>query len=150
MSAEVEAEQEQPAPRGRPLLIATYVVLGCVGVLMATIEAFLVPQRLMGGVEGLSALLAVLGNLAVGLLGGRGTVTTAGAVAPAVGWFAGIATVTVVAPGGDVVIPGGLPADPGVVVVGMVTLLGGLLASIVPIALTSRYTARVNRPKGDS
>ena len=75
MSAEVEAEQEQPAPRGRPLLIATYVVLGCVGVLMATIEAFLVPQRLMGGVEGLSALLAVLGNLAVGLLevpaGGR-------------------------------------------------------------------------------
>mgnify|MGYP001546014730 FL=1 len=92
----------------------------------------------------------MLGNLAVGLLGGRGTVTTAGAVAPAVGWFAGIATVTVVAPGGDVVIPGGLPADPGVVVVGMVTLLGGLLASIVPIALTSRYTARVNRPKGDS
>jgi hypothetical protein len=132
------------------VLIATYVVLACVGVLMATIEAFLVPQRLAGGVEGLSAVLAVLGNLAVGLLGGWGTATTAGAVAPAVGWVVGIGMVTVVAPGGDVVVPGSLPVDPGVVVVGMIMLLGGLLASIVPIALTSRYTARVNRPKGHS
>ena len=132
------------------LLAVTYVVLFGVGVLAATIEAFLVPQRVAGGVEGLSAVLAVAGNLAIGLRGGLGTGTTAGAIAPAAGWFAAIATVTVVAPGGDVVIPGALPVDSGVVVVGVVTLLGGLLASIVPIALTGRYTTRVNRPKGNS
>jgi hypothetical protein len=132
------------------VLVATYIVLFGVGVLAGTTEAFLIPLRLPGGLEGLAAALAVIGNLGVGLLGGLGTGTTAGAVAPAAGWFAALATVTVVAPGGDVVIPGSLPADPGIVVVGMVTLLGGLLASIVPIALTGRYTARVNRPKGNS
>jgi hypothetical protein len=141
---------DSPAAGGRALLIATYVVLAGIGVSLATIEAFLVPQRLAGGIEGLSAVLAVLGNLAVGLLGAWGTGTRGGAVAPAAGWFAAIAAVTVIAPGGDVVIPGALPADRGVVVVGTVTLVGGLLASIVPIALTGRYTTRVNRPKGDS
>jgi hypothetical protein len=141
---------DSPAAGGRALLVATYVVLAGIGVVAATIEAFLVPQRLAGGVEGLSAVLAVLGNLAVGLFGAWGTGTRGGAVAPAVGWFAAIAAVTVIAPGGDVVIPGALPADRGVVVVGTVTLLGGILASIVPIALTGRYTTRVNRPKGDS
>jgi hypothetical protein len=138
------------APVERALVVATYVVLFGVGLLSGTIEAFLVPQRLSGGVEGVAAVIAVVGNLGVGLLGGLGTGRVAGAVAPAAGWFAALATVTVVAPGGDVVIPGALPADRGVVVVGVVTLLGGLLASIVPIALTGRYTARVNRPKGDS
>jgi hypothetical protein len=51
-------------------------------------------------------------------------------------------------PGGDVVIPGRLPSDPGVVAAGLATLMAGLLASIVPIPLASRYTTRVNRPKG--
>lgn len=132
----------------RALLIATYVVLVAVGVLLGTIEAFLVPQRLAGGVEGLSAVIAIFGNAAVGLIGGIGTATRAGAVAPAAGWLAAILLVLGYAPGGDVVIPGSLPVDSGVVAVGTITLLGGLLASIVPIPLTRRYTTRVNRPKG--
>jgi hypothetical protein len=155
--AEPETGDEEGEPESRladrlerPLLIATYVVLACVGVLMGTVEAFLVPQRLAGGVEGLSAVAAVLGNLGVGLLGGWGTGTTAGALVPGAGWLVAMVTVTVIAPGGDVVIPGALPVDRGIVVVGVVTLLGGLLGAIVPIALTGRYTARVNRPKGDS
>jgi hypothetical protein len=146
----VVAAEEPQGRLGGLLLISTYVLLFGVGLLAGTNEAFLVPQRLGGGIEGLAAAIAVAGNLAVGMLGGMGTRTTAGAIAPAVGWFVALATVTVVAPGGDIVIPGALPADPGVVVVGMITLLGGLLASIVPIALTGRYTARVNWPKGDS
>jgi hypothetical protein len=131
------------------LLAATCLVLFGVGVALAVVEAFLVSQRLFGGLEGLSALIAVFGNLAVGLLGGFGTATRAGAASPAIGWFVTMATLSIFAPGGDVVIPGQLPADPGVVVVGTVTLLGGLLASIVPIALTGRYTSRVNPPKGN-
>ncbi|HVV76291.1 MAG TPA: hypothetical protein VHC43_09670 [Mycobacteriales bacterium] len=134
--------------RARALLIATYVVLFAVGVLSATIAAFLVPQRLAGGIEGLSILIALIGNLSVGLLGGLGTRTVAGAAVPAVGWFAALAAATFVARGGDVVIPGRLPVDPGVVKVGGAVWLVGLLASIVPIPLTNRYTARVNPPKG--
>jgi len=133
----------------RALLIATYGVLCAVGVLLATIEAFLVPARLTGGIEGLSAVMAVVGNLGIGLLGGFGTRTTAGAVAPAVGWLVVMFVLAVYAPpGGDVVIPGRLPSDPGVVAAGVVTLMAGLLASIVPIPLSSRYTTRVNPPKG--
>ncbi len=144
------AAEPLPAWPRRALLPATCVVLACLGLLTGTVEAFLVPVRLPGGVEGLSAVLALVGNLGIGLLGGLGTGTTAGAIAPAAGWFAAMATVTVVAPGGDVVVAGALPAAPGVVGVGVVTRLGGLLAAIVPIALTGRYTTRVNRPKGDS
>lgn len=133
----------------RGLLTATYVVLLAVGVLLATLEAFLTPQRLPGGLEGLSALLAVLGNLGVGFLGGWGTRTTAGAVTPALGWIVTMFFVVLyVPPGGDVVVPGTLGTDPGVVVVGLVTVVGGLVASIVPIPLTDRYTKRVNPPKG--
>lgn len=131
------------------MLIAAYVVLFAVGVLLATIEAFLTPQRLSGGLEGLSALLAVVGNLGVGLFGGWGTRATAGAVTPAVGWIVTMFfLVLYVPPGGDVVVPGSLGTDPGVVVVGLVTVVGGLVASIVPIPLTDRYTKRVNPPKG--
>lgn len=144
------SEPGRSGPVELTLRIATYVVLFGVGLMMGTVEAFLVPQRLAGGVEGLAAVIALIGNLGVGLLGGLGTGRTAGAIAPAAGWFAALAAVTVIAPGGDVVIPGALPVDRGVVVVGVITLLGGLLASIVPIALTGRFTTRVNRPKGDS
>lgn len=144
----VEDVSHERARFDAALLAATYVVLFAVGVLLATFEAFLVPQRFAGGLEGLSILIALFGNPGVGLLGGFGTGTPAGAAAPAVGWFLTMATLSIFAPGGDVVIPGGLPADPGVVWVGTITLLGGLLTSIVPIALTSRYTRRVNPPKG--
>ncbi|HWC36585.1 MAG TPA: hypothetical protein VG650_17390 [Mycobacteriales bacterium] len=129
------------------VLIATYLVLFAVGALMATVAAFLVPQRLAGGVEGLSVLIVLLGNGGVGWLGGWGTRTAAGAVMPAFGWFVAMVAVSFVAPGGDVVIPGRLPADPGVVKVGAATWLAGLVAAVVPIALTGRYTMRVNPPK---
>ncbi len=130
------------------LLAVTCVVLFGVGIGLAVVEAFLVPLRLFGGVEGLSAVIALLGNFGVGMIGGFGTATPAGAASPAAGWFTAMATLSIFAPGGDVVIPGALPVDPGVVWVGSITLLGGLSASIVPIALTSRYTRRVNPPKG--
>jgi len=134
----------------RAVLIATYVVLAAVGVLLAFIEAFLVPQRVFGGIEGLSVVLAVVGNIAVGSLGGLGTRTMTGAVIPVVSWFAAIGVLTAYAPGGDVVLPGQLKADPGVVHVTTAFLVLGILSGAVALVVTSRYTRRVNEPTPQS
>jgi hypothetical protein len=137
---------QAPTALERSILLATYVALLAVGVLLGVIEAFLVPQRFFGGTEGLSALLAFGGNLAVGLLGGIGTRTWAGCASPLVGWFVATAFVTAFAPGGDVIIPGSLPTDPGVVDVGMACLILGILGGGLAVALTSRYTRRSKAP----
>jgi hypothetical protein len=148
----VEQAVQRSAP-GRELgvLIATYVVLAAIGVVLAIIESFLVPQRILGGVEGLSAVLAFVGNTAVGSLGGVGTRTVAGAIVPVASWFVTVGFVSLYAPGGDVVIAGKLPADPGVVVTGMAFLLVGVLAGGVALVVTvrsvkSRYTTGANAP----
>jgi hypothetical protein len=136
------------APRPeRGVLLATYVVLAAIGVLLGVIESFLVPQRLAGGLEGLSVVLALVGNLAVGIFGGVGTRTSAGAVIPFVGWFGAVGVLTTVAPGGDVVFAGKLPVDPGVVVVGMAFLLAGIFAGAVALVVSLRYTKRANAPR---
>jgi hypothetical protein len=124
------------------ILLATYVVLLAIGALLGVIETFLVPQRLFGGVEGLSAVLALLGNAAVGSFGGIGTRTMAGAVAPIIGWFITVGILSVVAPGGDVVLAGKLPSDPGVVVAGTAFLFCGVIGSAVALVVTVRYTKR--------
>jgi hypothetical protein len=144
----VASESTEPAGARSQLgvLLATYVVLAAIGVLLGVIESFLVPLRLTGGLEGLSVVLALVGNLAVGLLGGIGTRTSAGAVAPIVGWFAAVGVLTTVSPGGDVVFAGKLPVDPGVVVVGMAFLLVGIFAGGVALVVSMRYTRRANAP----
>ena len=124
------------------MLLATYVVLAAIGVLLGVIEAFLVPLRLFSGIEGLAAVLALLGNMAVGAFGGIGTRTTAGAVAPIAGWFAAVAALSLAAPGGDVVLAGKLPADPGVVVTGTAFLFLGVIGGAIALVVTVRYTRR--------
>jgi Family of unknown function (DUF6113) len=129
------------------LLGATYAVLACLGVMLGVIGAFLVPAGIVGGFLGLSTLVAGAGNLFAGSLGGFGTGSRGGAIAPLVGWFLAVGVLSTFSPGGDVVIPGGLPNDPGVVHAGVTFMLTGLVASIVTIVLTSRYTGRANPPK---
>jgi hypothetical protein len=131
---------------GLGLLLATYVVLAAIGLVLGVIEAFLVPQRIFGGVEGLSAVLAFVGNAIVGSLGGVGTRTMVGAIVPIASWFVAVGALTVYAPGGDVVIAGKLPTDPGVVVTGTAFLILGILAGGVALVVTSHYTRRVNAP----
>jgi hypothetical protein len=130
------------ATRGsdRAFLFATYLLLALVGVLLGVIETFLVPLRLFSGLEGLSILLAFVGNALVGSFGGLGTRTMGGAIAPIAGWFAAVGVLAVVAPGGDVVLAGKLPVDPGVVVVGMAFLFSGVIAGAVALVVTVRYT----------
>jgi hypothetical protein len=115
--------------------------------MLGTVGAFLVPAGVVGGFIGLSTLVAVPGNLFASTLGAFGTRTTAGAVAPAVGWFVAVGVLSTLSPGGDVVIPGGLPNDPGVVHAGVTFMLTGLVASIVTIVLSSRFTGHPNPPK---
>lgn len=129
------------------MLGATYVVLAGLGVLLGTIGAFLVPDGIVGGFLSLATLVAVVGNLFVGLLGVSATASTGGAYATFVGWFVAVGAFVTLSPGGDVVIPGGLPNDPGVVHAGATFMIAGLVASIVTIVLSSRYTARMNPPK---
>jgi len=130
------------ATRGsdRAFLVATCLVLLVIGVVLGVIEAFLVPLRLFGGLEGLSVVLALVGNALVGSFGGLGTRTMGGAIAPILGWFVAVGILAVVAPGGDVVLAGKLPSDPGVVVVGMAFMFVGVLAGAIALVVTVRYT----------
>lgn len=135
----------------RAILALTYLVLAAIGVVLGVIESFLVPLRLFNGVEGLSAVLAVVGNLVTGSLGGLATRTIAGAVSPVAGWLVAVGALLLVAPGGDVVFVGKLPADPGIVVVGNAFLFAGVLAGAVGLVVThlairSDYTKRANAP----
>jgi hypothetical protein len=130
----------------RGVIIATFVVLAAIGVVAAAIESFLIPQRVFDGVEGLSAVLAFAGNAAIGTAAGLATRTRAAAVIPTVSWFVTVGVLTVYLPGGDVVMPGRLPSDPGIVKVVPVFLILGIVAGGVALFITSRYTARVNRP----
>lgn len=128
------------------MLVATCAVLVAIGVVLGVIEAFLVPQRLFGGVEGLSAALALLGNALVGSFAGIGTRSTTGPVCFLAGWIVSLGVLIVYAPGGDVIIPGALPSDPGVVDAGMAYLILGIFGGGIALLVTSRYTKRVDPP----
>jgi hypothetical protein len=122
----------------RVMTAAAAVVLVAVGVMLAVIGAFLVPLRLFGDVEGLSVVLAVVGNVAVGLAAGYGLASPWGAVAPGFGWFVAAGWLSYIRPrGGGVLIPGKLGNDPGVVVVATIWFLGGVAAFGIAIAMTA-------------
>jgi hypothetical protein len=120
-------------------VVATYVVLAAVGVMLGVIETFLVPQRLFGGVEGLAAVLALVVNAAIASFGGIGTRSFAGAIVPTLGWLLTVGVLITWSPGGDVVLAGKLPTDPGVVVVGDAYLIAGFLAGAISLVMTARY-----------
>jgi hypothetical protein len=134
----------------RSIQIATCVVLFVAGALLGTIETFLVPQRIFGGLEGLAVLLAFGGNTILGSIGGIGTRSMAGAAAPLVGWFIAVATFTFISIRGDVVVPGKLPSDPGIVVVGEAALALGLLGALVAVFATMYFTLRREAPTSDA
>jgi hypothetical protein len=116
--------------------------------MLAAIEAFLVPLRLWGGVEGLSVVLAFAGNAVVGSFAGICLRTTRVAAVPVVAWFVAVATITAYAPGGDVVLPGQLKTDPGVVVVTTLFMICGLLGGAVAIVATMFATRRAVATSG--
>jgi hypothetical protein len=137
-----------PPAAHRAEQLAVSVVLAAVGVVLGTIEAFLVPLRLFGHIEGLSVVLAFAGNAGVGSLAGVGTRAVRVAVVPVGAWFITVGALTVYAPGGDVVLPGQLPSDPGVVWVTMLFLAGGLLGGGLAVVVTMVANARAAKVSG--
>ncbi len=135
---------------GAVLLVASYVALAVLGVLLALWGAFLVPLRL-AGVEGLSVVIAVVGNLAVGLLGAVGTGSRLGALLPGAAWLVVAMALAASRPEGDLVIPGQLSTDPGVAVVGTLFLFLGAIAAAAAVGLgpgwSRRFTARGALPR---
>lgn len=128
-------------------LLAVYGVLVLLGGVLGIWGAFLVPLRLPGGVEGLAAVVAVGGNLAAGVLAARGTRTVQAAAMPGLGWLVAVLLVlTVVRPADEVILPGRIPSDPGVGVVGTLFLFGGALGAVVAVLLAGRFTREVVPP----
>ncbi|HEX3908470.1 MAG TPA: hypothetical protein VHW92_11120 [Mycobacteriales bacterium] len=123
------------------------LVLVGIGGFLGLIGTFLIPLRLAGGVEGLAAVIALVGNVAVGLLGGIGGRSTRSATLPGVSWFVVVMAINVVSRGGDVIIPGKLPVDPGVVWVGYAFLALGLIGAVIAISATQIYTRRLQEPR---
>jgi hypothetical protein len=122
------------------------LVLLLIGGLLGLIGCFLVPLRLGGGVEGLAIGIALIGNFGSGLLGGLGNRSMRSALAPGLGWFLVVGVLSSVARGGDVLIPGKLPVDPGVVTVGEAFLIVGVAGAIAALMVTAFYTRRPDAP----
>jgi len=115
-----------------------YSVLVLLGAALGLWGAFLVPVRLPGGVEGLADVIAVVGNLAVGLLAAWGARTVPAAAMPGIGWLIAVLAVGSVArPGDEVVIPARLGTDPGIGTVGTIFLFAGAAGAVVAVMLAN-------------
>lgn len=122
----------------RLLLAATYVVVGLLGAALGIWGAFLIPLRLFGHVEGLADVVGIAGPAVVGLLAAIGTRHAPAAVTPGIGWVVAVIVLASFGPGGDVIVPGKLGPDPGVVIVGTVYFFSGLLGTLLAGVLAGR------------
>jgi hypothetical protein len=127
--------------RGRWQLVAGYVLLGVLGFAVGVLGAFLVPVRLPGGVEGVADVVGLAGPWLVGYYGAVGLASAPAAVLPGLGWILSVLVLNG-SRGGDVIIPGGLPNDPGVATVGAIYLVSGLLATLLAGLLAGRTLRR--------
>lgn len=124
-------------------MVASHAALLLLGVALGVWGMFLVPLRLTGGVEGLSVLIAVVGNVAAARLGGFGLGTPLAAAMPGIGWLVAVMALAGGLPGmsahdQDVLLPGKLPVDPGIVVVGTGFLFAGAVAALAGVLWASR------------
>jgi hypothetical protein len=127
-------------PRSQRLLTAaTAAGLFVLGVAYGAWAVWLTPVRLFGGVEGLSLVVTAVGTLVAGLLAAWCFRSWRAGFLPIGGWFvatAGLGMTT--GPGGDVLVPGALPYDPGVVKVGEFNWLAGMVAAAIVLVLAAR------------
>jgi hypothetical protein len=126
------------------LVVAGHAALFLLGVTLGVWGLFLVPLRLPGGVEGLSIVGAVAGNLAAARLGGFGFRTPLAAAMPGIGWLLAVVVLVGGLPGhaNDVLLPGRLPVDPGIVTVGLLWVFGGAVAALAGVV----WVAHTLRP----
>jgi len=117
---------ENPAPT-RGFLAAAYVVLLLLGAVLGVFGAFLSPAgpRIGGVLLPVGLVVAVVGNLAAGVLGLHSIGTRLGAAAPAIGWLTVVLPMGSTTPAGDLVLTGSLRSI-------AFLLLGSLAGAAVP------------------
>jgi len=133
------------------LVVAGHAALLLLGAALGVWGLFLVPVRLTGGVEGLSLLIAVVGNVAAARLGGFGFGTPLAAAMPGIGWLVAVMVLAGGLPGmsghdQDVLLPGKLPPDPGIVVVGTGFLFAGAVAALGGVLWASHRIRSATTP----
>lgn len=121
---------------------AVLLPLLLLGVGLGVVGAFLVPLRVHGVLVPVSPVLAVVGNLAVGLLGARAAGSRAGAVLPALGWLAVVLVLGSSRPEGDLVLPGGS----GIGYVALAFILLGAVAAAAGVGLGQPAARRAAHP----
>jgi hypothetical protein len=124
------------AGTGAVLTVATYLAVAAAGVMLGLFGSFHLPNRphVLGVHWPVAFVLAVGGNLLLGLLAGWGLRGRGGAAAAFLGWLVGVGVVMVGGNAGDVVI-GGTRGD--WVPAGF--LLGGCGAGVVAVAASLRF-----------
>lgn len=125
------------------LLVFAHVVLLCLGLLLAMYGALLLPRgpRVAGHVLSVGVVVAVVGNVAVAVLG-RAAAGRFGGATPLLGWLVVAYACSVGRPNGSVVLPGaGDLAVPA-----LVFLFGGAIAGALGAALKPprRWRTRVS------
>ncbi len=138
MSSEPEtaAEPATTSPLVRDVVTAlTYAMLLVAGLLLGLLGAFHVASRpaFLHVHWPVAVLIAVVGNLGVGLLGGWGLQGRAGAAVAFLGWIVGVGIVMF--GGSDDVGIGGSPGD----WVPLGFLVAGALAGIVAVIVSLRF-----------
>ena len=110
---------------------AVLVPLGVLGLALGIVGAFLVPLRVGTVMLPVSPVLAVVGNIAVGVLGARAAGSRAGAVVPGAAWLIAVLALGSARPEGDVILPGG--GGEGAVALAFIGL--GAVAAAVGVGL---------------
>lgn len=123
---------EPPAPLGPWTRYASYALVLVLTVLLAVWGAFLVPLRIGTTPVPVSWVIAIVGNGALGWVGGR-LLGRRGALAPGILWLAIALTLGSKRAEGDLVVPGSVP--------GLVFLLVGAVASAVAYGAVPRSRA---------
>ena len=113
--------------RSRAADAASYALVLVLTVELAVWGSFLVAARPLGHPLPVAALVAVVGNLALGLAGGRVLRRRLGAVVPGVLWLAIALTLGSARPEGDVVVTETFR--------GLAFLFAGTVAAAAPVAL---------------
>jgi hypothetical protein len=135
-------ELEDPFP-----IAAVHAVLFLLGAALGVWGAFLIPVRLPGGIEGLADVVALLGNLIIGVAAAWGAGSLLAAAMPGIGWLVSVLVLSSVArPADEVVLPGKLASDPGIGTVAGLFLFAGALGTVLAVVIANRYTQRSRRP----
>jgi hypothetical protein len=133
---------DQPvSPAGPPRIlrdvvqVLAYAMVFVAAVLLALVGAFHIPDRLalLGAHWPFAVVLAIVGNLGLGLLAGWGLEGRGGAALAFGGWIVGIGIVMF--GGSDDVVIGGTPGD----WVPLGFLVSGAFAGVLAVALSARF-----------